>query len=232
MRWLAFVLVALAIPACGTVLGAGDELDAPARTDANGVDANAADATGESDGASPSDASSSSDASIDAVDSASIVKHVFVTRGTFSGAFGGRAAADAACKSAATAAGRGNGTWKAFLADADGVDPAERIADRTWVLYDGTTVFTKGPKTNVNPSSVLAIDEAGLDFGATPNKYVWTGLATATPASDRTCSGWTSNAGSVFGGFGDMFIAGAVQWKQQGPTAGCDQAYRLYCFED
>lgn len=235
MHRLSFVLASLAISACGIVLGTGDELDAPPRPDPSGTDANGIDvasATGESDGAPSADAG---DASADAIadgDAARAVKHVFVTRAVFTGAFGSRAAADAACTSAASAAGRGNGTWKAFLADVDGADPADRIADREWVLYDGTRVFAKGPKTDVSPSTVIALDEAGLGFGTTPNKHVWTGLATATPANDRTCAGWTSNAGSAFGGYGDMFVAGGIQWKQQGPTAGCDVTHRLYCFED
>lgn len=238
MRALPIILASLAVSACGALLGTGDDLEAPVRADPDAAadEGDATTATGETDGATGADASAGdgaiSNGDADAEAAAPIVKHVFVTRGTFSGAFGSRAAADAQCKGAAVAAGRGNGTWKAFLADLDGADPADRIADREWFLYDGTRVFTKGPKTNVNPSSVIAIDETGKDFGNTPDKQVWTGLATATPVNERTCTGWTSNADTVFGGFGDMFIAGAIQWKQQGPTAGCDQMYRLYCFED
>lgn len=225
MRILSLALLATALSACGALLGFGeDDIERPVRSE----DAGAANDAGISD--APITGEGAADAADTDVDAGPVVKHVFVTRATFVGGFGGRADANKACTDAAAKAGRG-GTWTAYLADLDGVHPSTRIADREWFLYDGRRVFASAPKADAGPSAGIAIDEKGLDFGGTPDKLVWTGLANLTAPNERTCVGWASSDAGAFGGFGDMFATDST-WQQSFATASCNERYRLYCFEE
>jgi hypothetical protein len=221
----AIVLGLSTIAACGGLLPFGEDDPPPppgvalgdAAPDAEGeLDGSGTGTTGESDGAVPP-------------------KRVFVTRGQFTGDFGGRAQADAICASAAAGANRA-GTFIAYLAEEDGGHPALRFpVDQTWVLLDGdaTVVFTRSPARQTTPAKSIAFDEHGdrvsLDGGG--DKFVWTGVV--TPPSypyEQTCNGWVT-AGTAFAGYGDVTSATAT-WQEQPATASeCIQRYRLYCFE-
>jgi hypothetical protein len=248
---LAVVALVVAIPlfACGAVLGSSDDVEPPPRRDdpekggpiLSGADA-ADEASLTTDGATDQDAKGDAtsdgalvgkDAAVDA-DAGRTTKYVFVTSERYAGGFATRADADALCTFLAK---QGNSalfsasTFKAYLAAGNGAAAAVRIVDRAYVRMDGKTVFDPGPQTNATPSDLVVLDEKGNNLSLDGNKFVWTGHANNVAAADRTCMDWASNAGTKFGGFGDMHTT-ATWGTSTGATAGCDSLYRLYCFED
>lgn len=237
------LLVAAPLCACGALLGSGtDDIEPPVRDiDAGGGSrGEAGDEESGSDASDDADASSTDGGDADAIADAkadvgaSRAKIVFVTSQRFTGGFGTRADADAACAFLAKQANTtmfGKSTFKAYLAAGNGVAASARITNQVYARMDGKKVFDPGPQTNVNPSDLIVFDETGANLANATNKFVWTGNATGTLAADRTCVDWSSSAGSAFGGFGDMLTT--TNWAEMtGQTAGCDSEYRLYCFED
>lgn len=228
---------------CGALLGSSsDDVEPPIRN--NDADAGRREDSGEDSSREASDdASSVSDATTgDAVADADAAadaaaprdKVVFVTSERYAGGFGTKGDADLVCTALARAANSalfGSSTFKAYLAGANNVSAATRITDRVYARMDGKVVFAPGPQTNKTPSDFVAIDEKGIAHSNDSNKFVWTGEATGVAAVDRTCADWTSSAGTAFGGFGDLTTT--TTWgTSTGATAGCNELYRLYCFEE
>jgi hypothetical protein len=148
-------------------------------------------------------------------------------------------AADAHCKSAATAAGL-EGTYAAWLSAKVGakvVRAVDRVAEARYMLLDGRVAFTSKKDLLAEPAVPIEINE----FGAKVPEYteVWTGtLKGGAPATTYTCADWTSTS--------DWGIAGYVGGFQQftptelwtGPEtespsgyARCSDLKSLYCFE-
>jgi hypothetical protein len=230
------VLVAASLVACGAVLGTTDDVEPPIR---NGDDASsdvdssrvdASDDVGEATDGAAVDAPANTDSGVDS----GRPKYVFVTSQRYSGGFGTRGDADAACTFLAKQANMplfGASTFKAYLAAGNNVPASARITDRVYVRMDNKAVFAPGPQTNPTPSDLVVLDETGANLSLDTNKFVWTGHAKNVAASDRTCADWASGAGTAFGGFGDMHTL--ANWgESNGATAGCDSSFRLYCFED
>lgn len=235
MRILPFVLLASALTACGALLGSGeDDVPAPARDQDSGPDVDASNETATGDAAVDAVIDSATDATSDAAGAGPVDKFVFVSSATYSGNFGTLADADDLCTFLAKQADAGafaSSKFRAYLASGAGAPAAARVVDQKYMRMDRTVVFNPGPQTNKTPSDLLAMDEKGANLGASGMKFVWTGMAGDAGASTRTCAGWTSSDGTTFGGFGDMHTT--AQWADQnGATAGCDSAFRIYCFEE
>lgn len=235
MRFTVFLCATL-VGACGGLLGFGeDDVDPPIRSEDSGtgsdvaadvdLDVSTGDAASDAPSDAPSDANTDAEASL-----GTAPKHVFVTSSKTGGNFGGRAAADSYCTTIANLANH-PGTWKAYLAGDDGTAPELHVADRQWRLFDGTIVFTKGPTTEKIPKVGILVTENGANLSTVSDKFVWTGVTSATTAPvARTCNGWIDGTSSAFGGYGDIQLTG--NWQSYAGTASCDTPYRLYCFED
>ena len=156
---------------------------------------------------------------------------VFVTSATFTGVIGGVSEADRVCTDLAAAAGL-TGTYRAWSSDAAGRSPnvtftqtadplvmtsGVRVADHWTDLTDGTI------------NNPIVIDERGNQPDSVP--VVWTGTdPSGHPASSgATCRGWVDGSSEVSGQVG-VFDAIGTGWSAS-HSAACDQAGRLYCFE-
>jgi hypothetical protein len=172
---------------------------------------------------------------------------------------GGLAGADALCQKLATAAGRGDVTWRAYLSTQgpNAVSARDRIGNGPWYnarggriaqgLADlhGDTAELARLGNNMTKASVLT--EAGATvngFGDTPNEHdVLTGSQTDgrayTDGNDHTCSNWTSNGeGTAQLGHTDRIGGGNISWNSVHASRGCSQPNlvqtggigRIYCF--
>jgi hypothetical protein len=162
---------------------------------------------------------------------------------------GGLTGADAHCQALATAAGRGDKTWHAYMStQASGNQPAvnarDRIGNGPWynsknalIANDlghlhGDTLDQARLGNGVNKQSTL--DEKGNvnnGVGDMPNRHdMLTGSkpdGTAyTDTMDHTCSNWTSSTagmGSAQLGHSDRSGGGNNSWNSAHPSRGCSQ---------
>ena len=116
------------------------------------------------------------------------------------GNFGGLAAADTFCQSAADTNLLG-GSWKAWLSDSTTSASARLThASVPYVLLDGAQIAANW---NALTSGTLAHSINVSEDGAVhSNLEVWTGTTAAGAYSGHACSGWTSVSSSITGDVG------------------------------
>jgi len=163
---------------------------------------------------------------------------------------GGLAGADALCRQRATAVGRGDRLWRAYLsappsADAPAVNARDRIGRGPWVNAQGVQIAASVEELHseqVNLTSDTALTEKGNVVA--PNRHdILTGSnpdGTVVERGDATCSGWTSHGeGRAMVGHHNRYGGGrGDSWNSAHLSRGCSQtALRaslgdglLYCF--
>jgi len=162
------------------------------------------------------------------------------------GNLGGLSGADAICTRLATAAGRGNATWRAYLSTqgTGAVNARDRIGRGPWynarnqmVARDvgdlhGDTLEQARQGNNLGKQTALTEKNTIVNgAGDTPNQHdVLTGSKTDgtayTDSMDHTCSNWTSNtagAGSAQVGHSDRNGGGSTSWNSVHASRGCSQ---------
>jgi hypothetical protein len=173
------------------------------------------------------------------------------------GDLGGLAGADAHCQALATAVGKGQRTWRAYLSTQgpNAVNARDRIGKGPWANSKGVVMATNldslhYDNSNFNYEHIL--DEKGNHFSSridgtydTTEHDVLTGSqldGTAFPAGDdKTCNNWTSSTtGSALVGHADRysFAVPGSPWNSSHGTPGCTPdnlisvggAGLLYCF--
>ena len=187
----------------------------------------------------------------------------FVTSvGSGNGAnFGGLTGADKHCQTLAAAAGAGNRTWRAYLSAAaaagqPAVNAKDRIGTGPWTNVKGVVIAKSVADLHSDTNNIkkdTALTEKGTvvnGVGDQPNQHdILTGsqadgtlqMPTA-PATDATCSNWTSGAegGVAQLGHVDRTGRGAAgsSWNSAHASRGCSVANLaasggagyLYCF--
>jgi hypothetical protein len=166
------------------------------------------------------------------------------------GNLGGLAGADALCRQRATAVGRADRLWRAYLsappsADAPAVNARDRIGRGPWVNARGIQIAASVEELHsedVNLTSDTALTEKG--GAVAPNRHdILTGSnpdGTLVERGDATCSGWTSHGeGRAMVGHHNRTGGGrGDSWNSAHLSRGCSQtALRaslgdglLYCF--
>ena len=169
---------------------------------------------------------------------------------------GGIAGADAHCKTLATAVGRGNVEWRAYMsvAAANGqaqINARDRIGKGPWYNAKGVPIAWNIDDLHQDRNNIrkpTALNEKGEEvngIGNTPNTHdMLTGSDSAgriVPgnAVNTTCNNWTSNsAGSAMLGHHDRLGGGTASWNSVHSSRGCSQpdlvatggAGLFYCF--
>jgi hypothetical protein len=169
---------------------------------------------------------------------------------------GGLAGADAHCKTLATAVGRGNVEWRAYLsvAAANGqaqINARDRIGKGPWYNAKGVPIAWNIDDLHQDRNNIrkpTALNEKGEEVhgvGDTPNTHdMLTGSDSAgrlVPgnAVNTTCNNWTSNgAGSAMLGHHDRLGGGTASWNSVHSSRSCSQpdlvatggAGLFYCF--
>jgi hypothetical protein len=161
-------------------------------------------------------------------------RRMFVTSQSYTGDFGGVAAADSICNTLAKAAILG-GTWKSFLSDstAGAMDRLQELGpwyrveaggQRTTKVFNNRTGFTVG-----------ALAAPNNEYGASiaTSVRVWTGTrADGGTDGAQTCSEWTATTGYGTDGNPNSLLATGPKWMHSAEGAApCTLAKRLYCFE-
>ena len=169
---------------------------------------------------------------------------------------GGLAGADAHCKTLATAVGRGNVEWRAYLsaAAANGqpqVNARDRIGKGPWYNAKGVPIAWNIDDLHLDRNNIrkpTALNEKGEEVngvGNTPNTHdMLTGsdsMGRLVPgnAPNTTCNNWTSNgAGSTMLGHHDRLGGANASWNSVHASRSCSQpdlvatggAGLFYCF--
>jgi hypothetical protein len=169
---------------------------------------------------------------------------------------GGLAGADAHCKALATAVGRGNVEWHAYLsaAPANGqpqVHARDRIGRGPWYNAKGVPIAWNVDDLHQDRNNIrkpTALNEKGEEVngvGNQPNMHDMltgsdsTGRLVPGNAANTTCSNWTSNgAGSAMLGHHDRLGGGTASWNSVHSSRSCSQpdlvatggAGLFYCF--
>jgi hypothetical protein len=164
---------------------------------------------------------------------------------------GGLAGADAHCQSLATAVGRGDSTWRAYLSTQgpDAVNARDRIGEGPWygaggemiarnlAHLHGDTLDLARLGNGLNSFHALTergdylIGITGRRLGQGPSVHdILTGSRPDGRAyqdgEDHTCSNWTSNAdgeGSAQVGHFDRLGRDNTSWNSTHATGGCSQ---------
>jgi hypothetical protein len=178
----------------------------------------------------------------------------FITsRGRGLGAnFGGIAGADAHCRALATAVGRGNRQWRAYLsapatADAPAVHARDRIGKGPWVNSLGVQIAATVEQLHGDDHALgfaTALSERGTTIS--PGRHdILTGSmpdGTLPPGlEDATCHGWTSHTtGRAMLGHHNRSGGGQrpTSWNSAHISRGCSQIQLrasmgdglIYCF--
>jgi hypothetical protein len=168
----------------------------------------------------------------------------------FGGNLGGLAGADALCRQRATAVGRADRLWRAYLsapssADAPAVNARDRIGRGPWVNARGIQIAASVEQLHseeVNLTSDTALTEKG-GIVAPQRHDILTGSnpdGTLITGGDATCSGWTSHGeGRAIVGHHNRSGGGrGDSWNSAHLSRGCSQAALraslgdglLYCF--
>jgi hypothetical protein len=169
---------------------------------------------------------------------------------------GGLAGADAHCKALASAVGRGNAEWRAYLsaAAANGqpqVNARDRIGKGPWYNAKGVPIAWNIDDLHLDRNNIrkpTALNEKGEEVngvGNTPNTHdMLTGsdsMGRLVPgnAMNTTCNNWTSNgAGGTMLGHHDRLGGPNASWNSVHASRGCSQqdlvatggAGLFYCF--
>ena len=169
----------------------------------------------------------------------------------FGANLGGLAGADTHCRRLATAVGRGDRTWRAYLSapganGAPAVHARDRIGRGPWVNAAGVRVAGSLEELHAETSAVTretALTEKGHEVGE--NRHdILTGSnpdgTLVTDGSDATCRGWTSHdTGRAMVGHHNRYGGGrGTSWNSAHFSRGGSQrALRaslsdglLYCF--
>lgn len=157
---------------------------------------------------------------------------------------GGITGADAHCQALATAVGRGNSTWHAYLSTqgSGGVNARDRIGTGPWYNAKGQRVgdsvaqihgdTIEDARAGVAFGRMYSLTEKGdivpgVDEPDTVHNII-TGSRTDgrafTDGKDHTCEGYTSDSwkGSVQVGHSDKQGGIRPSWNSAHPSAGCD----------
>jgi hypothetical protein len=157
---------------------------------------------------------------------------VFVSSTTHTGNAGGLDGADAICQDLAVAAGR-PGSYRAWLSDDSGAPSTRFIrASVPYVLVNGDIVansyadLTDGSLLN----RAISVTETGMSGGFAPNE-VWTSTGDdgQQQLAPDNCNSWTNGTAAFKGDFGLKSSIGP-SWTGSN-FRNCDQASRLYCFQ-
>jgi hypothetical protein len=167
----------------------------------------------------------------------------------FGGNLGGLAGADAICLLRATAVGRGDRVWRAYLsapasADAPAVHARDRIGRGPWLNAQGVRIAASLDELHsdqVNITRDTALTEAGAQVAPTRHDILTGSNPDGTlAAGDATCRGWTSHGeGRALLGHHNRSGGGrGDSWNSAHPSRGCSQAALraslgdglLYCF--
>jgi hypothetical protein len=159
---------------------------------------------------------------------------------------GGLAGADAHCQALATAVGRGNSTWHAYLSTQGpgAVNARDRIGNGPW--YNSKNQMVAKDVGDLHGDTLdqarlgnalgkqSAVTEKGAlvnGVGDTPNTHdMLTGSKPDGTAyndgMDHTCTNWTSStagSGSAQLGHSDRNGGGNTSWNSTHPSSGCSQ---------
>ena len=173
---------------------------------------------------------------------------------------GGLEGADAHCQMLATGAGRGSGTWRAYLSTQgpNGVNGRDRIGSGPWYASGGRRRVAQDlgelhgdtidqARLGNALGKVISMTENGAQVngvGDSPNQHdILTGSQpdgrAYTDGMDHTCSNWTSNGdGTAQLGHSDKQGGNNGSWNSSHPSRGCSQdalvrtggAGLFYCF--
>jgi hypothetical protein len=167
-------------------------------------------------------------------------KRVFITSAKTQSNFGGLAAGDAICQTAANGASLG-GSWKAWLSTT-AVSAASRLthANVPYELVDGTIIASNWSAltSGIPLKNAIDLDEHGNYVAynvSTQTGFTWTGTAVDGGTSTFTCSDWTvSETCQTVNYYGTSGTDGNVdsRWTAYGTPGCCTvQVYSLFCFE-
>ena len=173
---------------------------------------------------------------------------------------GGLAGADAHCQRLATAANRGDSTWRAYLSTQgpNAVNARDRIGSGPWYSNGGRRRVAadvaslhgdtlESAQLGNALGKVISMTENGdrvNGVGDSPNQHdILTGSQPNGRAyadgADHTCNNWTSNGdGTTQLGHSDKQGGGNGSWNSSHPSRGCGQealvatggAGLFYCF--
>ena len=169
----------------------------------------------------------------------------------FGANLGGLSGADAQCRRLASAVGRGDREWRAYLStpSENGGPPIharDRIGKGPWLNAKGIQIASNLEELHSDASGVTrdtALTEKGFDVGE--NRHdILTGSnpdGTLVRGSDATCRGWTSHdTGRAMVGHHNRYGGGerGTSWNSAHLSRGCSQrALRaslsdglIYCF--
>ena len=159
---------------------------------------------------------------------------------------GGLPGADAHCQMLATAAGRGDSTWRAYLSTQgpNAIDARDRIGSGPWYAFGGMRRVAQNvaelhgdtleqARLGNALGKRIALTEQGTvvnGIGDSPNQHdMLTGSRpdgrAFTDDMDHTCSNWTSTSstGSAQVGHSDKQGGGNGSWNSSHPSRGCSQ---------
>ena len=168
----------------------------------------------------------------------------------FGANLGGLAGADALCRRLASAVGRGDREWRAYLSapTANGGPPVharDRIGKGPWVNANGIQIAATLEELHSDASGVnreTALTEKGFEVGENRHDILTGSNADGTlvRGSDATCRGWTSHdTGRAMVGHHNRYGGGdGTSWNSAHLSRGCSQqALRaslsdglIYCF--
>jgi hypothetical protein len=154
----------------------------------------------------------------------------------FGGNLGGLAGADGICRLRASAVGRGDRQWRAYLsapasADAPAVHARDRIGRGPWINAHGVQIAASVDELHrdtVNLTADTALTEAGSQVSPTRHDIL-TGSntdGTLITSGDATCGGWTSlSDGRAMVGHHNRSGGGrGDSWNSAHLSRGCSQA--------
>jgi len=154
----------------------------------------------------------------------------------FGGNLGGVAGADAICLQRATAVGRGDRLWRAYLsappsAGAQAVYARDRIGPGPWINAQGLQIAASVAELHseaANLTADTALTEAGARVAPTRHDILTGSNPDGTLATngDATCQGWTSHGdGRAMVGHHNRSGGGrGDSWNAAHSTRGCSQA--------
>jgi hypothetical protein len=169
---------------------------------------------------------------------------------------GGLAGADAHCKALASAVGRGNAEWRAYLsaAAANGqpqVNARDRIGKGPWYNAKGVPIAWNVDDLHEDRNNIrkpTALNEKGEEVNGVGNQPNMHDMLTGSDSMGRlvpgnavntTCNNWTSNGmGSTMLGHHDRLGGPSASWNSVHASRGCSQqdlvgtggAGLFYCF--
>jgi hypothetical protein len=158
------------------------------------------------------------------------------------GNLGGLAGADAHCQRLASAAGRGNATWRAYLSQAGGdgvpqIHARDRIGPGPWYNAEGEVIAWNVDDLHEDRNNMrkpTALDENGEvvnGSGDQPNRHDIltgsdsTGRLVPGNAAVTTCNNWTSSGSDTrtIVGHHDRLGGPNASWNSVHSTRGCSQ---------